>query len=160
LTLEEIGNIFNRHFTINFVFGLAQDADGRLLAVLDDNFALVTQDFEAVGTKQIMGAGDENAAGAIGVFGQSNDVVLNRDVTLEAKFELGSHRRRQAADPLPEIQLVWSLVDEHAAAFSTPSGTPSALIVISLRTPPGVIIQVVRRMLPISPLATISLSRW
>jgi len=98
---EEIGNILNRHFTVDFIFGLAQDTDGCFFAAFDDNFAFVTQDFEAVGAKQVMGAGDENAAGPIGVFGQGDDVVFDGDVALETKLELGSHGRRHATDPLP-----------------------------------------------------------
>ena len=40
------------------------------------------------------------------------------------------------AQPLEQIQLMRALVDQHAAAFSGPGASPSALIVISLRTVP------------------------
>ena len=134
---EEVDDIFDRHFTVDFIFGLAQGADGRFFAAFDDNFAFVTQDFEAVGAKQVMGAGDENAAGTIGVFGQGDDIVFDGDVALVAKLELGGHGCRHAADPLPQVELVWCLVDEHATAFATPGSTPGTLVIIGLWTPPG-----------------------
>ena len=51
-------------------------------------------------------------------------------------FALGGHRNRHAADPLPQIQIVRALVEQHAAPFARPCGAPAAGIIIGLRPIP------------------------
>ena len=53
-----------------------------------------------------------------------------------AELHVGLHLDRQAADPLPQVQLVGALVQKHAAALAGPGGAPAALIEIALGTVP------------------------
>ena len=59
-----------------------------------------------VGAGEVVGAGDEGAGGAVAVVDQGGDLVLDGDVAAESEAELGVHRRRHAADPLPQVELV------------------------------------------------------
>ena len=48
----------------------------------------------------------------------------------------GSHLHRHAAQPLQQIQLVRTLVQQHAATFSVPGRLPARRIIIALITIP------------------------
>ena len=50
--------------------------------------------------------------------------------------ELGLHRHGHAADPLPEVELMRTLVEQDAAALARPGGAPVAGIVVGLRAIP------------------------
>ena len=71
------------------------------------------------------------------VVDDGGDLVLDGDVAAEAVGDLGEDRLRHAADPLPQVELVGCLVDQHAAALPAPGGPPGGLVVVALRPPPG-----------------------
>src|SRR5690606_37205589 len=104
---------------------------------VDDDLALVAQDLEAVGADDVVGGGDEGAGDAVAVVGEDRRLVLDGDVAAEAEAELRRHGRRHPADPLPQVELVGRLVDQHAAALAAPGRAPGALLVVDLRPVPG-----------------------
>jgi hypothetical protein len=114
-----------------------QPRHGRPRAVLDDDLAPIAEDLEPVGTGDVVRAGDERARGAVAVVDQRGDLVLHRDVPADPISELGIDGLRDAADPLPEVELVRRLVDEDAAPLAAPGGAPRTGVVVPLRPPPG-----------------------
>src|SRR5699024_8611752 len=92
----------------------------------------------AVGADGVVGAGDEAAGRAVFIGRDDGDVVLDVDLAVAAAQALGVHGLGDAADPLPQVELMRGLVDQDAAAFAAPGGAPFALLIVAVRAPPGV----------------------
>ena len=118
------------------MLGSAELGDRDRLGVVDDDLARVEKNLEPVGADQVVGAGGEGAGGAVAEVDQRGHFVFDGDVALEPEGQLGEHRLGHPAQPLPQIELVRGLVDQHAAPLAAPGGAPGALVVVALRTPP------------------------
>src|SRR3954452_15421379 len=79
---------------------------------------------------------DEDACGALAVVHDGGRLVFNRYRASETVRHLGIYRLGQSADPQPQVQLVWRLVDKDSAAFAAPGTPPASLVVVGLRPPP------------------------
>ena len=53
-----------------------------------------------------------------------------------AELAKPAHARRHAAKPLQRVKIMQALVEQHAAAFTFPSGPPAAARIIGLRAIP------------------------
>ena len=98
--------------------------------VFEDDFAAGTDDFEAVGAGHFTGGRNEDARGAVGIFKVGGDAVFYLDVVKASELHKAAHFGGHSAHPLERVELVEALVEENAAAFSFPSGSPSAASVV------------------------------
>ena len=64
------------------------------------------------------------------------DVVLHLDVVVAAERREGAHPVGHAEKPLPQVKVVRTLVEQHAAALARPRRAPAARAVIGLRAEP------------------------
>src|SRR5690606_13352975 len=136
LAAEQLGHVLHCHLVAEAALVLRQAVDGDLVRLVDDDLALVEEQLEAVGADDVVGRGHEVAGDALAEVDERVDLVLGGDVALEAEGELREDLLRGAGEPLPQVQLVGSLVDEHAAALAAPGRAPLGLVVVALRAPP------------------------
>src|SRR5215212_645019 len=106
-------------------------------AFVDHDLAAVAEDLEPIGAHHVVRCGDKDSGAAAAVVDQRGDLVLDRYVAAETVGHLGVYRLGDAADPLPEVELVRSLVDQNPTTFAAPGASPCALVVVDLGTPPG-----------------------
>ncbi len=83
------------------------------------------RDFEPVGTGRLAGRCDKNAGGAILEIEESGDIVLNVDGVITSEPAESPHARGHAEEPLEEIEIMGTLIEQDAAAFAGPGGPPS-----------------------------------
>ena len=106
------------------------------LIVFEDDFAAGADDFEAVRAGRFAGGGNEDARGAVGIFKVGGDAVFHLDVVKASELHEAAHFGGQSAHPLEGVKLVEALVEENAAAFSLPSGSPSTTGVVGFGSIP------------------------
>ena len=106
------------------------------LIVFENDFAAGADDFKAVGAGRFAGGGNENARGAVGVFQVGGDAVFHLNVVKASELHEAAHFGGHSAHPLEGVELVEALVEEDAAAFSLPSGSPSATGVVGVGSIP------------------------
>jgi len=81
-------------------------------------------------------AGDEDAGRAVAPFEVDGHIVLDLDLVIAAELAKAAHARGHPGQPLERVELVQTLIEEHAAAFAFPSGAPAAAGVVGLGTKP------------------------
>ena len=64
------------------------------------------------------GGGDEHAGGTVGVFHIGRYIIFHFDVVPLAELHMGADLHGHAADPLPQVQLMGALVEQHATTFT------------------------------------------
>lgn len=106
------------------------------LIVLEDDFAAGADDFQAVGAGRLAGGGNKDAGGAVGIFKVSGDVVFHFNVVKASELHEAAHFGGHSAHPLKDVELVEALVEENAAAFALPCGSPSATGVVGVGSIP------------------------
>ena len=85
---------------------------------------------------RISGGGDEHAGMPVLIFHIGGHIVLHLDVLPLPVMHEGLHLFREPQDPLPEIQLMRALVQQHAAALAAPGGPPVPAVIIVLAAVP------------------------
>ncbi len=111
-------------------------AGGENLIVLEDDATTLGCNLEAVGARRLAGRRDEHGRRAVSEFEVGGDVVFNFDVVIPAEVAEGPDALGQAEHPLQKVEIVRTLVEQHAAAFAGPGGAPGARSVIGLRAEP------------------------
>src|SRR5690606_31766573 len=106
-------------------------------AAVEHQLAAVSHHFHHLRAGSLAGTGDEDAAGAVGVFEVGGAFILGLDVVVLAPAAERADALRHAADPLEQIEIVRRLVHQHAAPFARPGAAPTARIVVDLRAQPG-----------------------
>src|SRR5690606_3139448 len=97
-----------------------------------DQLAAITSDLQPVGARRLAGGGDEVPGRSAGILQAGADLVLHLDrVRLAARPDRRHPAGHPARRPLQQVQVVWTLVDQHAAALALPGGTPAARGVIA-----------------------------
>ena len=92
---------------------------------VDDDLAAVAEDLQPVDPYEVVRTGGEGAGGAVAEVDHRGHLVLDGDVASEAVRTLRDHALRHATDPLPQVELVRSLVHQHTAALAAPGRPPS-----------------------------------
>ena len=106
------------------------------LAFFPNKLAFVACNLQTVRARALTRRGDERARRTVRVLGVSRHFVLNLNVVPMAVLAVAHHAIRHAEDPLPQVKLMWALVQQHAAAFACPRRTPRAAVVVCLRAVP------------------------
>ena len=106
------------------------------LIVFEDDFAACAGDFQAVGAGRFACGGNKDARGAVGVFQIRGDAVFHLDVVEASELHEAAHFDGHTAHPLEGVELMEALVEEDAAAFAFPSGSPSTAGVVGVGSIP------------------------
>ena len=96
----------------------------------------VQGNLKAIGSRRVAGRGDKGAGRAVRVLDVGSDIVLHLDIMPASKVHMRVNLDRHAAYPLPEIEVVRALIEQHTTALSAPGGAPFARIIIRLRAIP------------------------
>ncbi len=104
--------------------------------VFTHNVAFVHRDLKPVCARRVTGGCDEHPCRAVGVFGINGDIIFHFDIVPLAFMAKCLDFGRHAANPLPEVQIVRTLVEQNPAAFANPGCAPAAGIVIGLGAVP------------------------
>ncbi len=99
-------------------------------AVLDHDLAEITRYLEAVRARRFTGGRDEDAGRAGLVLEVGGHLVFDLDVVKAAEAAEGTHARRHAEEPLPEVYLMRRLVQEHAPSLARPRRAPASAPVV------------------------------
>ena len=105
-------------------------------AVLQQQLSAVHGELKPVGAGRLAGAGHKQTRRAVCVLHIGGHVVLHLDVVPAAQAAERAQPHRHAANPLPEIEAVHRLIEQHAAALALPGRAPGAGIEIALRAEP------------------------
>ena len=73
---------------------------------------------------------------AIFVFQISGHFIFHFDVVVFADGREASDEFGHTDKPLVEVKIVRTLIEQHAAAFPFPGGTPAAIVVVALGAEP------------------------
>ena len=115
--------------------GLVEDI-GSYPVILADYLRAVERYFKSVRAGRVAGCRDEHAGRAVFIFGIYSHVVLDFDIVPLAYGALRLNGFGHTGYPLPQIELMRALVEQHAAALAAPGRAPSAGIIICLRAIP------------------------
>ena len=107
-------------------------------AVLHHGLAQGAADLHPVGAGILPGGCDEHRAGAALVLRVDGGVVLHLNPMVMPLPAERPQPHRHPHDPLPDVQVVGALVQQHAASLPVPGGPPVAGIIVGLRPIPVV----------------------
>ena len=113
-------------FHAELAHGLAISLEVNFAAVGDGETALFAGDFQFVHAWGLAGGGDKGGGRAVVVLQHSGHIVFDFDLMEAAELAETTDFLRHAKHPLEEIQIVWALVHENAAALAFPRATPAA----------------------------------
>src|SRR5262249_17078953 len=80
--------------------------------------------------------GNESAGGAVLVFEISGDVIFDFDLVKAAELAKAADFSGHAQKPLHDVEVMKTLVEEHAAAFTLPGRAPAAAGVVGFGAEP------------------------
>src|SRR5689334_21204346 len=124
------GDVPHRRWGEAFVRRSAVLRHGGLVAgereplTLQYHLASLAGHFESVGSGCLTGGGHEDSGRAAVVFEVGGYFVLDLDVVKAPEPADPTNPRGQTEHPLPEVEVVRALVEQHAAALSSPRRPP------------------------------------
>src|SRR5690606_20749108 len=104
--------------------------------VLEDDASACAGDLEKVRSRGLRGRRDERAGGAFRPFEVRGDRILDLDVAMASELAEGADAGGHSEQPLERVQVVQTLIDEHAAALTLPCGAPATARVVGVRAEP------------------------
>lgn len=113
-------------FHAELAHGLAIPLEVNFAAVGDGEATLFARDFQLVHARGLAGGGDKGGGGAVVVLQHSGHVVLDFDLMEAAELAETTDFLRHTKHPLEEVEIVWALVHENAAALPFPRAAPAA----------------------------------
>ena len=104
--------------------------------VLGNQLTAIHLDLKTVSAAGIAGRSYKYTGRTVLIFYISGNIVFNLNIMPLAIVQMRMDLDWHAADPLPQVQLMGALIQQHAAAFPCPGSTPCAGIIISLGAVP------------------------